>query len=132
MRTGHAHQIKQTLSHRVASSRHIIDARGMHHGQIKCPLNLPGKSQVRCTGRAHVGNDIGQTGTRINVAANNTDEIDQAAGREYLTDLHPLIKRQTPITHFIENHTNANNIIVTNLATDFLQNFDAKPHSVFQ
>ena len=97
MRTGHPHQIKQTLSHRVAGRRHIIDARGMHHRQIKCPLNLSGKSQVRRPGRTHVRNDISQTGTRLNVASNNTDEIDQTAVREYLPDLHPLIKRQASI-----------------------------------
>lgn len=94
--------------------------------------DLTGKIQVRCTAHSLDRNHIGQPGIRINVPANDIQEIDQAAGFEPPRDVQSVSPRQAARQHFIGHVADTEHKLRSNALTDSREHLEGKSQAIVE
>ena len=62
----------------------------------------------------------------------DVEEIDHAGVGKQFTDPEALIKLKTAIESFIKHHSDANNVVITDLSANFFEDFNGEANPVFQ
>ena len=77
---GHADQVDLALADRVPRRCHLVDLRGVQHGEVGVlARTMPAKSRCGTDAHAVDRDHLGQRRLVLDVAADDVDEVDQAA-----------------------------------------------------
>ena len=91
---GHADHVELALGDGVARRRHVGDAGGMEHRELGRRPDLAGEVEMRRRRHALHRDDLLQRHVGLDVAADDVEEIDLAAGDQAAGDLDALLAAQ--------------------------------------
>jgi hypothetical protein len=132
MGAGHADHVQFARSNGMARGCHIGDARRVEDRELRGRPHLAREVQMRRRPHALDRNDRGQGRVAVDMAPDQVEKIDLAAGGQAAGNLHPFGFRQTPVPVFIGHQPQADDERGPDQGADRIQHPVGKAQTVVQ
>ena len=132
VRPRHADEVELAALDGVPRGGDVLDAGGVHRGDLRLAAHLAGKVEMRGGSCPHAGDDARQRLLGVEPALDDVDEVDQPGRGEPAGDLQPLLAVDAVLGVLVAGEAEAEDHLGADPLADRLKHLEAEAHPVLE